>query len=94
MTYNRDIAVKMIGTVLLDHDLVVAQGIKDSSPARNARAQAGDLIDEYGVNMMQEVEENVSADLVKAVIADLLDEIGERTGERPEMPVAFATFRC
>lgn len=94
MTYTRETAVQMVGTVLLDHNLVTEQGLHDASPALNARSQAADLLDEYGMNTSQDVEENVPATLVQDVISGLLDEVEERTGERPEMPVAFTTFRC
>lgn len=94
MTYDRTTAISMVGTVLLDHELVTDQGLHDGSPARNARSQAADLIDEYAANMGQDVEQNVSAKLVTNVISDLLDEVAERTGERPDMPVAITAFRC
>lgn len=84
----------MVGTVLLDHDLVHPGFGGDGSPASRARSQAADLIDEYGMNTKQDVEENVPARLVINIISDLCDEVGERTGERPETPRAITTFRC
>jgi hypothetical protein len=94
MTYDRTTAVSMIGTMLLDHDLVCDQGLHDGSPARNARSQAADLIDAYGENTGQDVAENVPAQLVLDILNELCDEVGERIGERPETPTAFTAFRC
>lgn len=103
MTYDKNTAIQMIGTVLLDHGLVhpgfngmpgQIGGCENGSPATRASAQAADLIETYGMNSGQDVEENVPASLVQNVISELLDEVEERTGERPETPVAFTSFRC
>jgi len=95
MTHTKHTAIQMVGTILLDYDLVTPQGLHDGSPAKNAREQAADLIEDYMVNCLHEaMGEEIPASVVTSVISDLLDEVGERTGERPDMPVAFATFRC
>ena len=102
-TYPRATAVQMIGTVLLDHELVhpgfrgtpgEIGGCEDGSPASRASSQAAELLDEWGMNANQDVESDVPTQLVADVISDILDEVEERTGERPSMPVAIATFRC
>ena len=102
-TYPRNTAVQIIGTVLLDHEMVhpgfrgtpgEIGGCEDGSPATRARSQAADLLDEYGMNMNRDVESDVPTQLVADVISDILDEVEERTGKRPDMPVAIATFRC
>lgn len=94
MTYDRSTAIQMVGTVLLDHELIHPGFGGDGSPASRAREQAADLIETYGMNSGQDVEDSVPASLVQNVISELLDEVEERTGERPEMPVAFTSFRC
>lgn len=104
MTYPKHTAIQMVGTVLIDHELVYPGfngmpgqigGCENGSPASRAREQAAELLDDYSVNSFNEsLGEDVPAKLVTLVISDLLDEIAERTGERPEMPVAFFRFRC
>lgn len=93
MVYDRNTAISMIGTVLMDHDLVVDQGLHNPSPARNARSQAASLLDEYE-QRDGEFDEDVPARTVQGIISDILDEVEYRTGNRPEMPAAFSGFSC
>ena len=99
MNYDRRTAIEMLGTVLSEHNLVtpVMRGIPgqpgsggETSSGQQAQSQAADLLDEYMINAGRDSDdEKVPCKLVQNAISDLLDQVEERDGARPEMPVAF-----
>ena len=89
MTYSRNKAIEMVGTILIDLDLNHPGFGDDGSPRSRANERAAELIEEYAYhNQDQDVIENVPCVLVQNVISGLLDEVEEQTGTRPSMPVA------
>ena len=77
--YSRVSAIRIIGTVLVNHNMVYP-GF--GSQALRAREQAVDLLDEQALNAGKDVRKEVPTELLDVILSRLAAEVENKTGKR------------